>query len=182
MSTTNIRSYSFGPEDRLFFDTNIWLEISNPFANAHGEKARVYSKAYQEIIHKGIKIFIDICVISEFINRCARLRFEQWKEENSNSAQVSFKTYRATDDYTETIRAVENAAQSFMADCAPLNTPFSHSALRRLISECGNSRHDFNDLLIAEVCKAHKLTLVTDDGDFRDLPIPILTYNSNLLR
>jgi predicted nucleic acid-binding protein len=41
-------------------------------------------------------------------------------------------------------------------------------------------KQDFNDLLIGEICRRNKLTLVTDDEDFSSQGIPILTANALL--
>lgn len=181
MSTSNIRYYSFQKTDQLFFDTNIWLTINNPFGNEVGEKTRVYTNAYREIITKGIKICIDVIVLSEFINRSARLRFELWKAEYPEREELNFKKYRATEDYKESIQAIESAVQTILMDCRPINTAFSSFNLTEIISDYGNGQYDFNDLIIGEVCKANNLVLVTDDGDFRGMPISILTYNRKLL-
>ncbi|MCG9128943.1 hypothetical protein JT359_15240 [Candidatus Poribacteria bacterium] len=40
---------------------------------------------------------------------------------------------------------------------------------------------DFNDQIIAEICKENGLILVTHDGDFKSQDITILTDNNYLL-
>jgi predicted nuclease of predicted toxin-antitoxin system len=45
--------------------------------------------------------------------------------------------------------------------------------------ESGNA--DFNDQIIAELCRKKQLTLITDDGDFHGQDIAILTANKRLL-
>lgn len=40
---------------------------------------------------------------------------------------------------------------------------------------------DFNDQVLAELCKSRNLTLVTHDGDFKDLGLNLLTANQSLL-
>jgi predicted nucleic acid-binding protein len=177
----NIRSYSFQKTDRLFFDTNIWLEINNPFGNETGEKVRVYSNAYREIITQGIKIFIDVVVLSEFINRTTRLSFAQWVDEDPDRKEIQFKKYRTTSEFTSTKKAIESAVQTILMDCKPIETGFSSFDLSALISNFGLGQFDFNDLVIVETCKAYHLVLVTDDGDFQSSSIPILTYNHKLL-
>ncbi len=177
----NIRSYSFQPTDRLFFDTNIWLDINNPFGNEIGEKVRVYSNAYREIITHGIKIFIDVVVLSEFINRTAHLSYAQWVEESPNRKEIEFKKYRSTSDFANTKKVIETAAQTILIDCKPIETGFSSFNLTALISNYCLGQYDFNDLVIVETFKAHHLVLVTDDADFQGSSIPILTYNRKLL-
>jgi predicted nucleic acid-binding protein len=181
MTTNNIRSYTFQKSDRLFFDTNIWLAINNPFGHRVDERAKAYSNAYREIITLGLKIFIDVNVLSEFINRSTRQRFELWKEEDLTRREVDFKTYRSSEDYKDTRQAVAAATQTILVDCVAVDTLLSRIDLVQMISDFGNGQFDINDQLIVEVCRANHFMLVTDDSDYRGVSVPILTYNRRLL-
>lgn len=181
MAPTNIRTHAFAKTDRVFFDTNIWLRINNPFAPERGEKVRVYSNAYREIINLDLKIHIDIVVLSEYINRLSRMRFDIWKGENPDLGEMEFKEYRGTDDFTEAAETIKLSVNEILMDCKPINTNFSSFNLTRLMDDFGNGKKDFNDLLIVEDCTKNNLVLVTDDIDFHGMPISILTYNQKLL-
>jgi len=180
MTANNIRSHTFQKTDRLFFDTNIWLAINNPFGHQVDERARAYSNAYLEIITLGLKIFIDVNVLSEFINRSTRQRFELWKEEDLKRRDVEFKTYRSSQDYKETRQSVAAAVQTILLDCEAVDTLLARINLVQLINDFAKGKYDFNDQLIFEVCRANHFVLVTDDSDYRGMAIPILTYNRKL--
>ena len=181
MAPTNIRSYSFNRSDRVFFDTNIWLRINNPFTHESSEKVRVYSNAYRDIITLDLKIHIDAIVLSEYINRLSRLRFDIWKEENLDQSDVDYKTYRASADFSAAAEVIESSVNNILLDCKPINTNLSSGNITKLVTDFSEGKKDFNDLLIIEDCKANNLVLVTDDSDFRGMPISILTYNQTLL-
>ena len=50
-----------------------------------------------------------------------------------------------------------------------------------LIDEFEKADSDFNDQILAELCKRRNLKLVTHDADFRDRGLNILTTNPRLL-
>ncbi|MGH8547812.1 MAG: hypothetical protein ACRERU_04290 [Methylococcales bacterium] len=50
-----------------------------------------------------------------------------------------------------------------------------------MIDEYAAGDSDFNDQVIAELCKKRGLKLVTDDGDFGRYEISIVTANRRLL-
>ena len=53
--------------------------------------------------------------------------------------------------------------------------------MEALLSDFEANSRDFNDAILAQLCRAKDLKLVTHDGDFKDCGITILTANSNLL-
>ena len=67
-----------------------------------------------------------------------------------------------------------------MKDAHPVNDDFASLDVGRTLAEFEGGKQDFNDLLIGEICRRNKLTLVTDDEDFSAQGIPILTANALL--
>ena len=75
-----VSDYEFTAKDRLFLDANIWLHLLCPPAQKPeaSHSVKVYSEAFADILKAGSRIYIDVLVISGFINVYARLRWEQW--------------------------------------------------------------------------------------------------------
>lgn len=48
----HVRNYSFGPQDKLFFDANIWMFLYGPQGqnNLPGNRMSVYSSAFNRIL------------------------------------------------------------------------------------------------------------------------------------
>ncbi|MDQ7785688.1 MAG: hypothetical protein RDU20_22600, partial [Desulfomonilaceae bacterium] len=57
---------------------------------------------------------------------------------------------------------------------------FETCDISRLLNDFAQGSEDFNDQVIVEVCRAHGLKLITDDGDFRGAGLDVLTANPNL--
>ncbi len=174
-----IQQYPFSESDRLFFDTNVWLFIYGPQGDPNDSQVRTYSGAYTDILNRNARIFIDALTLSEFINRYARLEYKFWKEENS--IDVDFKEFRNSADFETIAQDIELAAHGILTDARAIESGFSKINTISLMQQYGKGKSDFNDLMIVEVCKSNQLTLITDDGDFRDADIPILTNNRRLL-
>lgn len=49
------------------------------------------------------------------------------------------------------------------------------------LDDYAKGRRDFNDRVLAYLCKRERLTLVTDDADFGGSDITILTANQSVL-
>lgn len=68
-----------------------------------------------------------------------------------------------------------------MGCCSIIEHGFETLAIQDMIKEYEDGNADFNDQVLARLCKNKKLTMVTDDGDFHAKGIPILTANNRLL-
>jgi len=71
----HIEEYTFAAADKLLFDANIWLYIYGPQGNPADQRTRVYSAALAKILAARSRIVLDVLILSEFINRYARLRY-----------------------------------------------------------------------------------------------------------
>ena len=77
-SVSNVAHYDFKADDKLFLDTNVWLHVygvRRPFDS----RVSVYSAALDRILRAGIRIHIDILIVSEFINALHQAKRESWR-------------------------------------------------------------------------------------------------------
>ena len=70
--------------------------------------------------------------------------------------------------YSNAVKRILNAGSSVCID--------------GLMDEYSLGKSDFNDQVLRELCKKKGLTLLTDDSDFRETDIPVLTGNGELLQ
>ena len=105
---TEVRHYNFTSQDRLFLDANIWLYLYAQLKpQAHWVK--IYSKVFKRILKAKSKVYTDVLVVSEFINRYARLR---WRIDESNFGEFDeFKDFRNSPHF-------KPVAQDIAADVA----------------------------------------------------------------
>ena len=62
--------------------------------------------------------------------------------------------------------------------CSRVESGFEVLPIDDLLHDYGVGKSDFNDQVIAELCKRERLTLITNDRDFKYRGVSILTANS----
>ena len=172
---SDVAAHSFGPTDRLFFDTNVWLLLYAPQPPHASGRVRAYSAAFKAVLAAGSTVLIDVLVISEFINRSARLHYEL------AGRPGDFKTFRNSGFFAGV--AVDIAADmgAILGSAKPLDGDLNCADLPTLLTAFAAGGLDFNDQILTGICQRHGLAMVTDDGDFTEGGLQVLTANRRLL-
>jgi len=179
MAAQNIDRYRFRPSDELLFDANIWLFLYGPSRPSH-PKVAIYSGAFKQILAAKIRVFLDVLVLSEFVNRYARIRHNLLARQLSGIPQ-DFKQFRNTSFFKSIAQDIAADTKQILGNCTPVESGFATLDLDTLTTEFAAGNSDFNDLVLAELCRSKRFKLVTDDGDFKNKAITILTANPKLL-
>jgi predicted nucleic acid-binding protein len=158
-------------------DTNIWLYVYAPQA-PDDWKTRIYSRSLVKILTAKSRIFIDALVLSEFINRYARLAYNLFKAAGST---INFKEYRQPPDFKPVAKDIESSVRRILKYCQRTESSFSDCDINSLLAKYGEGNSDFNDQLMVELCKSKGFKLITHDRDFKDCGVTVLTANNRLL-
>ncbi len=173
----NIEKHTFKSEDKIFLDTNIWVSIYGPLAFINWN-SNIYSGALREIRESGCDVYIDVLVLSEFINRFARVEYDQ---RDPDKKSRNFKTFRKSSDFEPIAEEIAVDVRNILKNSICCESGFSGLIIDDMMDIFKSGNSDFNDLMIAEICKKNGFILVTDDADFKGCDIPILTANRGLL-
>jgi len=171
----SVENYHFTPEDELLLDANIWLFVSGP-QKPGSKKVRTYSQAFKRILKAHSRIYIDVLIVSEFINAYARLKWNFMGKPHGN-----FKQFRRSRDFNPIAQNIAADIRCVLHHCSRVENDFKTLDIDNLITKYEGGNSDFNDQVIAALCRSRGLKLVTDDGDFRGYKIPIVTANKRLL-
>lgn len=174
----SIDKYFFRREDELFLDANIWLYIFGPQTAPNHPRTRTYSGALKRILMAQSSMLIDVLVLSEFINRYARIEYGYL----SPASKPEFKVFRQSPQFDPVAKDISIAVKTILNHARCIGNNFENLAPASWLAAFENQRHDFNDLVIAELCKARGLKLVTHDADFKFPGLTIITANPHLLR
>lgn len=166
-----VRDYIFKPEDRLLLDANILLFLYGP-GSPKDSRVRDYSRAYKSMLDANSQIYVDVLVVSEFINRYARIKC---------GPKRNFKRFRQSEAFEPVADAITDATRRILKHCKRIRNGFETLQINLLLDEYAQGKSDFNNQVIASICKRERLKLVTDDGDFSRKGIRVLTANRNLL-
>lgn len=173
-----ISTYAFRPEDELLVDTNVWFSIYGP-GKPGDPRAVVYSKALSGMLASNCTIYVEVLILSEYVNRYARLRHTILK--SRPGVDADFKRFRRTADFKLIAADVAGDVRQILKLCERIENDFTAVDIDTLIDEFENGDSDFNDQVLAELCKSRNLKLVTHDADFKDRGLNILTANQHLL-
>jgi len=170
----DISQYIFSAADRLMFDTNIWLLIYGP-QSPTDPRAALYSAALRKILEAKSRIYIDLVVLSEFVNMYARMR------QRLIAPQGKFKDFRKSADFQVVAQDIVADAKSLTKQCVWTDSGLELVVVDSLLDMYRLGQSDFNDQIIAANCEQQGLTLITDDSDFKDYHVAIITANQKLL-
>jgi predicted nucleic acid-binding protein len=173
-----ISKYIFKSDDELLLDANIWFFLYGPHRPGD-PRAAVYSGALARILAAKTQIYIDVLVISEFINTYARLRHNILK--GRPGVPRDFKQFRNTSAFKVIARDIAADTRKILINCTCVESGFATLNITSLVNDYAGGDSDFNDLVLADLCKRKAFKFVTDDGDFRGKDLTILTANKRLL-
>lgn len=174
----HITGYQFSAADKLFFDANVWLFIYSPQYRPSDQRAGLYSAAYKRILEVQCRIFVDALILSEFVNVLARLAFHSLP---SPQKPQDYKAFRRSPAFKPVARSIADACRRIVEACTRIESGFASVDVDVLLERYEGGKADFNDQILAQLCNRQGLTLVTDDGDFRDSGLQIVTANRRLL-
>jgi len=170
-----VNSYNFTSDDELLLDTNIWLFVYGP-QRPGDKRVAAYSEALAKILAAGSKIYIDVLIVSEFINTYSRLKWNVM-----GNPHGEFKRFRKSQDFKLIAQDIAADIQQILKHCLRIENGFETLAINELIAEYAVGNSDFNDQIITELCQKKKLKLITDDSDFRAQGVLVMTANKRLL-
>ncbi len=177
--TLDIRTRTFAPTDQLLFDTNIWMYIYGPRGNPDDWKSRVYSGALAKALKVNSALFTEILILSEFINRYARL--EHQIQVNKGAAPGDYKQFRNSPAFLPVAQRIAGDVRRILRHCKRIESGFEALDIAAMVDEYERGAFDFNDQVLASLCQSRGLALVTHDADFKDRGLSIITANTRLL-
>lgn len=132
------------------------------------------------VIQQKNTIYITGIQLSEFVNRCIRFQYDLYRNENPD-VQDFKRDYRDTDDYRDSMDAIMEIVSDIMTQFVQLSDDFHLMQKDALLKKVYS--FDFNDAMIAMMCKNSKSVLVTDDKDYINFvsDISLVTNNPQLL-
>lgn len=170
-----IDNYNFTPDDELLLDTNIWLYIYGP-QKPRDARVAAYSQALTKILTAQCRIYIDVLIVSEFINTYARLKWDVMGKPHGK-----FKLFRKSPDFKPLAQDIAADIKRVLSHCIRIESRFDTLDINELIVEYAAGDADFNDQIIVAMCKERRLKLLTHDSDFCSQGIPVVTANKRLL-
>lgn len=170
-----ITNYVFKASDELLLDANVWLFVFGP-QKPGDRRAAIYSQAFTNILAAQSRVYIDVLVVSEFINTYARLKYNILANKPAD-----FKQFRQSQDFKPVASDIAADMKRILQHCTRIANGFETLAIESLLTKYAVGDSDFNDQLLTNLCIQRGLKLVTDDGDFKKRGVSVITANTRLL-
>jgi len=162
------------PNRRIFFDANVLIYLFWPSGRYRWE--RNYSRAFASLLRQNNELYVDFLVISEIINRAHRIEYEKHlRNNNLTKQQFSYKNYR---DGAEGQSALSDiylvVNDSILTTFSVIEKSFDKGVIQSFLTV---ETLDFVDKAILNICLENDYVLCTNDRDYKDSNIDILTSN-----
>ena len=175
MVSTHLRTKDISKiaERGVFFDTNVLIYL---FGDVPPTEKNWYSSLFKKLLAQRNPLYIDIIVISEFINVWLSRKYQNAIDNRQFTG--TRKDFRDTDDGQQAMEDSCNEVKTILDQFQLTSQNWSKQNIIELLM-VNNS--DFNDKLITKICRNNNLILLTNDVDFAHVPIDILTTKKELL-
>lgn len=162
----------------IFFDANVLIYIFWPTGSNWQEKE--YSSIFKSLIQQKNPLIIDNTIISEIYNRTFRLEFDKFAEREHRYVNPSeFKNFRNSVEGQQIDKDISTVLKDkILKNFGVLGKSYSKTDINKLLS--GGSL-DYSDRVIVDLCESNNAVLLTNDGDFFNSRIPLLTANKKML-
>ncbi len=174
----DLLTYPFSVDEPLLLDTNIWLYLfPAPSSPPHGAPIKKYSAAFGRMRNAKVRLTMDVLVLGEYINRYCRIEYKA----GYAGTYPDYKKFRQSRDFKSVGQGAAVYARKILSFCTAFDHPFSSANLKDILVDFEDGLADVNDGLIAGACRNNGWKLVTNDGDFVNGGIEVLTANNRLL-
>lgn len=162
----------------IFFDANILLYLF--FSTSSAKRwQNVYSKIFRGLLNQNLdSLFVNSTVISETINRAFKEEYKLYTETLGEEDSLSYKEYRNSKAGKAKLFAIyEILSEIILPRFTVEDRLYSKKEINDLLFV---DELDFNDKLIYELCKDKGHILLTNDVDYKNCMIDILSENNSL--
>jgi predicted nucleic acid-binding protein len=169
-------AYSFNDvslfrEREFFVDANVFI---SRFYRERGVipsiRTRAYMKMYKRLVADGYRLRTSFDVISEYINRAMRM-----SHRDSVFYALDYKIFRDSEDGHDALQRIHDTLRDdILNQVLIVERPYDNASVEKLLVI---DRLDFVDRSIVAICGDRSYILFTDDGDFLDSSIEVLTNN-----
>ncbi|MGV1817757.1 PIN domain-containing protein [Agrobacterium tumefaciens] len=163
---------------KILFDTNIWIAIDG---NDPRDHHAAYSDYFGEVLSSDNQLVTNDYVISEYFNRSCKIQYDiQYR--GDPDAGKNYKSRRKSGHLLQYMTDVRDICEDILRDCQFENAITASCPVLSHVSEAKDGLLDFSDIVIREHCLRHGHVIVTDDADYINCGLDLVTANPTFLR
>ena len=156
----------------IFFDANVLIYLFWPTGQHSFEQN--YARVFRNLLRQGNNLFVDFLVTSEVINRILR------NEHQRINPSQKLKDFRNSEDGKDALDDIYIIVKNdILARFNVVGKAFNSHEIESLLSV---DELDFVDKATVTLCEENNFVLLTNDKDFRDCGLDMLTGNPHILK
>ncbi|MCL8000218.1 hypothetical protein M8994_18465 [Brucella sp. 21LCYQ03] len=162
---------------KILFDTNVYIFIDGYDGRP---KSKIYSDYYFQVLkEKKNEVVINDYILGEFFNRSCKDHHNICAAEESQT--IPYKKRRNTPEFIEFMETIRDSCLHFIEE-AQFHAACDHQTnIIGILEDSAKGRLDFSDIIIRNQCSTSGIVLVTDDFDYIDCSIDVVTANERFL-
>ncbi|WP_345978252.1 PIN domain-containing protein [Sulfurimonas sp. HSL3-7] len=171
---SNIRNIS---DKKIFFDANVLIYLF--WASTSSSWEEKYARLYSKLNAQDSKFVLDFIVISEFINRAIKIEYKNYLESYTLiEEEWPYKKYRNSEDGQKALEDIYlTVTEDIFREFEVVEKSYS---IHDLTLMCTVDTLDFSDKAIVKICDENQFVLLTNDTDFKDIDIDILSCHRDI--
>ncbi len=156
----------------IFFDANVLIYLFWPTGQHSFEQN--YARVFRNLLRQGNNLFVDFLVTSEVINRILR------NEHQRINPSQKLKDFRNSEDGKDALDDIYIIVKNdILARFNVVGKAFNSQEIESLLSV---DELDFVDKATVTLCEENNFVLLTNDKDFRDCGLDMLTGNPHIIK
>jgi predicted nucleic acid-binding protein len=164
---------------KIFFDANVLIYLYGYGTPTYANWESQYATLYASLNRQSNEFVVDYIVLSEFINRAIKIEYANYLEVNGlTKKDLNYKEYRNSVDGKEALADIYlSVKDEILNEFEVVEKSYSKDDLTLM---CSVDNLDFSDKAIEMICHENNFVLLTNDTDFQDSGIDILSCHNRL--
>lgn len=155
----------------IFVDANVLIYLFWP-TGQHSFESN-YARVIRNLIRQGNSLYVNFLVISEIVNRVIRI------EHQKLNSSKKYKEFRNSQEGIDVIRDIYLIVQKeILTHFKIIGKTFNKSDIEGFLFV---DQLDFVDKATVSICSENKMVILTNDKDFKNCGLDILTGNPHIL-
>jgi predicted nucleic acid-binding protein len=169
--TFKLQDYNLLSNRNIFFDANILIYLFWPTGEHYYEQN--YARVFKNLLKQKNELYVDFLIISEVINRVLRIEHKKY-----NSTQ-NFKEFKNSEEGNEVQNDIFIIVKNeILKNFKVIGKSFQKEDIYNFLVL---NELDFIDKATASLCKENNMVLLTNDKDFKNSGVDVLSGNPKIL-
>jgi len=167
--TSKIKDFDPKTSQSFLIDTNILIYLYSPIGSYNEKMQESIGRFFQRCSNMKIDLNVTSHIVGEFFHVNLNMYYDLWRKANTSKISYNLKQdYRPTEDYKESVQAINSSIQSFSKLVNRFPDDFHNINIDNVYDNCYNC--EFTDAYLLELSEKRNWIIVSNDKDLINHP------------